>query len=68
MQLRELNLNWNHIRELPVEMGKLFRLEKLSFEGNAIVKPSQDITAKGTAYMISYFRDRMLGINTTKEE
>jgi hypothetical protein len=61
MQLRELNLNWNQIRELPVEMGKLFRLEKLSFEGNNIVKPAPEVLALGTAKMLSYFRDRMLG-------
>jgi len=59
LQLRELNLSWNQIRELPMEMGKLFRLEKLSYDGNPLVKPTQDVLAKGTQFIISYFRDRM---------
>lgn len=61
MQLVELNLNWNQIRELPVEIGKLFRLEKLMIDGLPLVKPPQDILAKGCKSIVRYFKDRLQG-------
>eukprot|EP01130_Rhizamoeba_saxonica_P015525 TRINITY_DN6995_c0_g1_i1.p1 TRINITY_DN6995_c0_g1~~TRINITY_DN6995_c0_g1_i1.p1 ORF type:complete len:501 (+),score=94.86 TRINITY_DN6995_c0_g1_i1:245-1747(+) len=59
LDLKVLNLNWNQIRELPNEMGKLFRLESLMLDGNPISKPTPDVLNKDTSYIIGYLRDRM---------
>jgi len=40
-------------------MGKLFRLEKLTLDGNPIRSPPPEILQKGTLFIIGYLRDIM---------
>lgn len=57
--LEKLYLQENRIVELPLELGRLFKLKELNVSGNPIISPSQSILQSSTEYVISYLRDRM---------
>eukprot|EP01127_Copromyxa_protea_P013202 TRINITY_DN3529_c0_g1_i1.p1 TRINITY_DN3529_c0_g1~~TRINITY_DN3529_c0_g1_i1.p1 ORF type:complete len:901 (+),score=138.88 TRINITY_DN3529_c0_g1_i1:76-2703(+) len=59
LKLVELNISWNAIRELPTEIGKLFRLESLQIDGLPLVKPPHDIVGKGCKSILRYYKDRL---------
>jgi Leucine-rich repeat (LRR) protein len=61
LNLRTLLLINNSLQELPMSMGKLFRMEKLAVEGNPLRSPPQDVLDKGAPSIITYMRDRMPG-------
>jgi len=57
--LEKLFLNDNRITELPVEMGRLFRLKDLKVVGNPLLAPPQGVIQGGLEVLIAYLRDRM---------
>lgn len=42
--------------ELPVEMGRLFRLKELNVEGNPLLAPPQGVIQGGLEVLIAYLR------------
>lgn len=57
--LEKLYLQNNRIVELPLEMGRLYRLKDLNVTENPILSPPQSILQGSTEYVIAYLRDRM---------
>lgn len=61
MTLRELLLHNNYLRSLPLEMGKLFKLQILGLKGNPL--PTDIMTlfseVNGTDKILSYLLDNL---------
>jgi len=57
--LTVLSLFQNHLRELPLEMGRLFRLKALNIDANPILHPPHNILRTGVESTIGYLRERM---------
>eukprot|EP01117_Protostelium_nocturnum_P011949 TRINITY_DN4371_c0_g1_i1.p1 TRINITY_DN4371_c0_g1~~TRINITY_DN4371_c0_g1_i1.p1 ORF type:complete len:573 (-),score=168.28 TRINITY_DN4371_c0_g1_i1:90-1808(-) len=59
MQIQKLYLTENQLTELPIQMGRFYRLKDLSILGNPIINPPQSVLQMGTESVIQYLRDRL---------
>jgi CCR4-NOT transcription complex subunit 6 len=59
INLRVLNIQKNPIKELPLSMGKLFRLENLLLDAPLILQPPQEVVQQGTQAIVQYLREKM---------
>lgn len=59
VNLDTLLLYQNKLTELPLELGRCFRLKTLNVDSNPITSPPHNILSQSTDGIISYLRDRM---------
>ena len=61
ISLREMNLTNNSIRNLPYEIGKLFRLQSLGLMGNPLPAEIYSIytESNGLQKLLTYFLDSL---------
>lgn len=61
MTLRELLLHNNYLRALPLEMGKLFKLQILGLKGNPLSTDIMTLFSEvnGTDKILSYLLDNL---------
>jgi hypothetical protein len=60
LQMEKLYLHNNRLRDIPLGIGRLFRLKALTLQDNpALTTPPTETIAAGTLAMLTYFRDRM---------
>ncbi|KAK7798313.1 hypothetical protein U0070_007859 [Myodes glareolus] len=63
VSLRELHLNYNQLRVLPFELGKLFQLQTLSLKGNPLTQDILNLCLEpdGTRRLLNYLLDNLSG-------
>jgi len=64
-KLKTLTFDENLLVELPPSLGTITSIEKLSFKGNPVESPPQDIVDRGTDAIMSYLR-RLFVANLTQ--
>eukprot|EP00727_Mastigamoeba_balamuthi_P002746 m51a1_g12469 hypothetical protein (428) ;mRNA; f:63-1852 len=58
-ELRVLVLAQNRLQSVPLELGRLFRLERLDLSGNPLVSLPPSVLAEGTRSIVAHLRDRL---------
>jgi len=64
--LRDLLLEGNNLRGLPLELGLVRSLHGLNIAGNPLDFPPQDIIDRGTQHILGFLRSMMDAKNTAK--
>lgn len=64
--LKTLTFDENHLRLLPPGLGCLTNITKLSFKGNPVESPPEEIIDRGTDAILSYLR-RLWIANQTQQ-
>ena len=61
-QLKELNLACNHIKSLPVSLGKLIKLQQLKANGNKISEIPEEIGKCKSLKLIFFNENEIVGV------